>query len=177
VDEIHRPADRRHALGAGAPIGEIAELFGKAKVQGTLFAEDINQLVGRGIPVIQEFAKQLGVSEGEVKKLASSGKITFSNLNQAFIDLSSEGGAFFNMMQEQSQTTIGKFSTLKDNILAAALPIGEAWNALDEAADKIEELERERLCICDVCDALQDSPLSFLAQMKTWAAKVRTANK
>lgn len=58
-----------------------------------------------------------------------------------------------------------------------ALPIGEAWNALDEAADRIEELERERLSICDVCEALQDSPRSFLQQMTAWAARVRTANK
>jgi hypothetical protein len=68
---------------------------------------------------------------------------------------------------------VGRLRQMAEN---KALPIGEAWNALDEAADKIEELERERLCICDVCDALQDSPRSFLAQMKTWAAKVRTAN-
>ena len=55
------------ASGVQAPIGEIAEIYGKARVQGRLFAEDINQLVGRGIPVIQEFARQLGVSESAVK--------------------------------------------------------------------------------------------------------------
>lgn len=102
--------------GVGAPIGEIAEIYGKARVQGTLFAEDINQLTGRGIPVIQEFAKQMGVSEGEVKKLASQGKVTFPMLEKAFISLTGAGGRFEGMLAKQADTFTGKMSTLKDNI-------------------------------------------------------------
>jgi hypothetical protein len=58
-----------------------------------------------------------------------------------------------------------------------ALPIGEAWNALDEAADKIEELERERLSICELCKSLHDSPHSFLSQMTVWADRIRAVSK
>lgn len=112
------------ASGVGAPIGDIAELYGKARVQGTLFAEDINQLTGRGINVIKEFAGQLGVSEGEVKKLASQGKITFPMLEQAFGDLTSSGGAFSDMMARQSQTLEGRFSTFKDQITELRLEFG-----------------------------------------------------
>jgi hypothetical protein len=36
------------SAGVQAPVNEIAELYGKARVQGRLFAEDINQLTGRG---------------------------------------------------------------------------------------------------------------------------------
>lgn len=102
------------ASGVNAPIGEIAEIYGKARVAGTLFAEDINQLTGRGIPIIQEFAKQLGVSEGEVKKLASQGGVTFPMLEQAFHDLTGEGGKFNGMMAKQSGTFKGLLSTLAD---------------------------------------------------------------
>ncbi|MGC4030258.1 MAG: tape measure protein [Tepidisphaeraceae bacterium] len=102
--------------GIGAPVAEIAEIFGKAKVQGTLFAEDINQLVGRGIPVIQQFAKQLGVSEGQVKKLASEGQINFGMLQKAFTDLTSSGGQFAGMMEKQSHTLGGMWSTLTDTV-------------------------------------------------------------
>jgi tape measure domain-containing protein len=116
------------ASGVQAPIGEIAELFGKARVQGTLFAEDINQLTGRGIPVIQQFANILGVSQGEVKKLASEGKITFPLLEQAFVNLTSQGGQFFNMMAKQSGTTNGLLSTLKDNIGEIFRIIGQPIN-------------------------------------------------
>lgn len=114
VPELKKIGDISSAV--GAPLGELAELYGKARVQGTLMSEDINQLVGRGVPVIQEFAKQLGVSEGEVKKMASEGKIQFSNLQQAFTDLTSEGGKFSGMMEAQSKTFNGMMSTLKDNL-------------------------------------------------------------
>ena len=42
------------SAGVQAPVSEIAELYGKARVQGRLFAEDINQLTGRGTPIIGE---------------------------------------------------------------------------------------------------------------------------
>jgi tape measure domain-containing protein len=116
------------ATGIQAPIGEIAEIYGKARVQGTLFAEDINQLTGRGIPVIQEFAKILGVSEGEVKKLASEGKITFGLLERAFVNLTDKGGKFAGMMGRQAETTAGLWSTLKDSINEVFTTLGEPIN-------------------------------------------------
>jgi tape measure domain-containing protein len=112
----------------GAPIGEIAELYGKARIQGTLFAEDINQLTGRGIDVISEFAAQLGVGTDQVKKLASEGKITFPMLEQAFSSLTSEGGMFFQMMQRQSQTVAGLWSTLTDAVTTAYTRFGAPVN-------------------------------------------------
>ncbi len=111
--------------GIGAPLGEIAEIFGKAKVQGRLFMEDINQLTGRGIPIIQELSKQFGVAESEVKKLVESGQVNFANLEQAFKSLTSKGGIFANQMAIKAQTLTGLFSSMKDAISAAILPIGE----------------------------------------------------
>jgi tape measure domain-containing protein len=108
------------SAGIGAPIGEIAEIYGKARVQGRLFAEDINQLTGRGIPVIQELAKQFGISDGEVKKLVESGKVGFPELEQAFVSLTSEGGKFAGLTEKLSGSTKGALSTLKDNIIALA---------------------------------------------------------
>lgn len=107
------------AAGLKIPIGELAALYGKAKVQGTLMSEDINQMTGRGIPIIQQFAKQLGVSDGKVKEMASKGKISFKNLEQAFIDMTSKGGQFAGMMDELSRSTSGKFSTAADNVKMA----------------------------------------------------------
>jgi tape measure domain-containing protein len=114
------------ASGIQAPIGEIAEIYGKARVQGRLFAEDINQLTGRGIPIIGELAKQFGVSESKVKKLVEDGKVGFPELEQAFRSMTSEGGKFYGMMAEQSTTAKGLWSTLIDNVSAVAREIGTA---------------------------------------------------
>jgi tape measure domain-containing protein len=114
------------ASGVNMPLEELAELYGKAKVQGRLFAEDLNQLTGRGIPIIQELASQFGVAESEVRKLVEEGQFGFSNLQQAFAKLTSEGGRFGGMMERQSQTLAGRFSTLKDEVNTAMQEMGTA---------------------------------------------------
>ena len=39
------------SAGLGINVRDLAEIYGKARVQGRLMSEDINQLTGRGIPV------------------------------------------------------------------------------------------------------------------------------
>lgn len=111
--------------GIGAPIGEIAQLYGKARVQGRLFAVDINQLTNRGIPIIQELAKQFRVTDSEVKALVESGSVQFEHLERAFVSLTSEGGRFHNMTARQSKSLIGLWSTFKDQVGSALRDVGE----------------------------------------------------
>jgi tape measure domain-containing protein len=126
------------SAGVQAPISDIAEIYGKARVQGRLFAEDINQLTGRGIPIIGQLAKQFGVSEGEVKKLVESGQVGFPQIEQAFTSMTGKGGKFAGMMEAQSKTTKGLFSSLKDSIneafLALGTPINDAIRPMVEQA-------------------------------------------
>ncbi len=133
------------SAGVQAPVNEIAELYGKARVQGRLFAEDINQLTGRGIPIIQELAKQFGVSDSQVKKLVESGQVGFPAIEQAFVSLTSEGGKFHGMMAAQSKTTTGLFSTLKDAINETFLILGQPINdairpLIAEAIEMVKKL-------------------------------------
>jgi tape measure domain-containing protein len=116
------------SAGVQAPISEIAELYGKARVQGRLFAEDINQLTGRGIPIIQELARQFGVSDSQVKKLVETGQVGFPQIEQAFASMTSKGGQFSGMMEAQSKTTSGLFSTLKDTFNEVFLTLGQPIN-------------------------------------------------
>jgi tape measure domain-containing protein len=122
------------SAGVQAPIGEIAEIYGKARVQGRLFAEDINQLTGRGIPIIGQLARQFGVNESQIKKLVETGQVGFPQIEKAFIDMTSSGGKFAGMMAAQSATTKGLFSTLKDTFnevfLALGTPINDAIRPL-----------------------------------------------
>lgn len=115
------------ASGINVPMTELAEIYGKAKTQGRLFADDINQLTGRGIPIIQELAKQFGVSEDKVKGLVESGKIGFPQLEKAFADMTGEGGQFAGMMAAQSKTFSGQMSTLAD---AANTTLGQLTEPL-----------------------------------------------
>ncbi len=133
------------SAGIQAPIGEIAEIYGKARVQGRLFAEDINQLTGRGVPIIGELAKQFGVNESQVRKLVETGQVGFPQIEKAFINMTSQGGKFAGMMETQSKTTKGLFSTLKDAFgevfLALGTPINDAIRPLvAEAINLVSQL-------------------------------------
>lgn len=125
------------ASGVGAPLGEIAELYGKAKTQGRLFAEDINQLTGRGIPIIKELASQFKVSESEVKTLVESGKIGFPQLELAFKNMTATGSQFGGMMDAQSKTLPGMWSNLMDNIGQSAVVVGQELIVAFDLKDKL----------------------------------------
>lgn len=112
------------SAGLNIPIGDLADIYGKARVQGTLFMEDINQLAGRGIPIQTELAKIFNVTASEVRNLVSSGRVNFGHLEQAFRNLTEEGGKFQGLIQKQSETLGGVWSTLKDNVTASFTKIG-----------------------------------------------------
>jgi tape measure domain-containing protein len=113
------------AAGLSIPLGELSEIYGKARVQGTLYAEDLNQLAGRGIPIFEELGKVMNVNAGQVKKLGSEGKISFDMLDQVFKNLTSDGGKFSGLMNAQSQTLSGKWSNFNDQLDKTALLLGD----------------------------------------------------
>lgn len=108
----------------GKNFNELATIYGKARTSGVLYAEDINQLVDAGIPIIQEFAKQMGVGADEVKKLASEGKISFEELQLAMFNLTAEGGKFADAAQAQSETLSGAWTRAVAVVQPAIQAIG-----------------------------------------------------
>lgn len=116
------------ASGLRTPLGEVALLFGKARVAGKMFAEDLNQFMERGVDIMGLIGGIIGKSAEEVKKLASEGKITFPMLEAGMNKLTGAGGQFFGMMQRMSETTEGRFSSLKDAIDGVLIKLGTPIN-------------------------------------------------
>jgi tape measure domain-containing protein len=112
------------SAGTGKDFNELANIFGKAKIAGTLMGEDINQLTEAGIPIIGEFAKQLGVPESAIKKLASEGQISFGMLEKAFGDMTTGSGKFTDLMSKQSKTLGGQWSTLTSQFKNTSIEVG-----------------------------------------------------
>lgn len=126
------------AAGIGAPLGEIAEIYGKAQVSGRLFGEDINQMAGRGIPIQAELAKVLGVSTSSIKQLVSEGKVGFPELEKAFTNMSASGGKFAGMLDKQSKTFSGVFSTLTGKLDGLLTDVGQGL--MESLKPVLEEL-------------------------------------
>lgn len=113
------------AAGLSQPLGDLVYLYGTTMTQGRLYTQDFNQFVGRGIPMIKELAEYFGVAESEVRGLVEAGKVGFPEVQAVISSLTEEGGMFFNLMEKQSTSVIGKISNL-----------GDAWDA---ALDKMGE--------------------------------------
>lgn len=113
------------AAGVQTPIEQLAEIYGRVQLTGRLGMEEVNRLAERGIPIYTELARQLGVTEGEVRDLVSAGEVGFPQLERMFVDLTSEGGKFFGMMEAQSATTEGRLNTLRDSFEQVTDIIGE----------------------------------------------------
>lgn len=107
------------AAGVGSQLSEIAYLYGTLRTQGRAYATDIRQFAGRGIPIYEELAKVLGVTKDEVSGLVTAGKVGFKEVEQAFKNMTSESGIYYNLMQEQSKSLTGQLSNL-----------GDAWDTM-----------------------------------------------
>lgn len=102
------------AAGTSTPLGDLVYLYGTLRTQGRAYAVDIRQFAGRGIPIYAELAKVLKINTDEVNKFVEDGKVGFKEVQQAFANMTGQGGLFFNLMDAQSKTITGQIERLKD---------------------------------------------------------------
>ena len=116
ADEVNGTLIRLGDIAAGLsiPIKDLAFLYGTTMVQGRLYTQDLNQFLGRGIPLADELAKQFGKNKSEVKKLVEEGKIGFPEVQKAIEALTGEGSKFGGLMEAQSKTISGQLSNIED---------------------------------------------------------------
>lgn len=134
------------AAGLSIPLNDIVYLYGTTMVQGRLYAQDVHQFMGRGIPLVKELAKELGKTENEINAMVSAGKIGFPEVQKVLDNLTGSGGMFYNLMEEQSKTISGKISNLEDGISVMFNNIGKSSegiinSVLDSAATVVENYE------------------------------------
>ena len=113
------------SAGLSVPLNDMIYLYGTLRAQGRAFTVDIRQFAGRGVPIYEELAKVLGVTRQELTGLISEGKVGFPEVEQAFRNMTSEGGMFYNLMREQSKTITGQISNLQDGISQMFNSIGQ----------------------------------------------------
>lgn len=107
------------ASGLSIPLGDLVYLYGTSMSQGRLFTQDVNQFMGRGIPLVAELSKELGKTESEIRKMVTEGKVGFPELQKVIENMTNEGGKFYNLMEMQSTTLSGQISNL-----------GDAWDSM-----------------------------------------------
>lgn len=152
-------------------LGQIILAYGQVRAQTKLAGQELRQFTEAGIPLLDELAAVLGKTPAEIKRLVFEGRIGFPLVRQALMNLTSEGGRFFNLMEKQSQTFSGRLSTLAGNWELVQERIGKSINqrlrpfvnaAIDvtgrwtEATEKgSEEIRRQAIVARGLFAALQ----------------------
>lgn len=119
------------SVGLGTPLSQLALAFGQIRSQSLLRLAETRQLTEAGIPALELLAKQLEktygrfVSTAEVMELISKRAISFEMVEQMFKDMTSAGGAFYNMQEKQGNTLFGLWAKLGD---AASVMYDEIGN-------------------------------------------------
>lgn len=135
------------ASGVSAPLGDLIYLYGTLRSQGRAYTVDIRQFAGRGIPIYEELGKVLNADRQELNKLVTEGKVGFPEVEKAFKNMTSEGGIYFNLMQEQSKSLTGMLSNLGDAWDSALNKIGQDnqdlfTGAIQGAIDLVENMDQ-----------------------------------
>lgn len=128
VDTMKRLGDV--SSGIGAPLGDIAYLYGTLKTSGRVTLMDLRQFAGRGIPIYETLAKRLKTTTGEINNMVSAGRIGFKDIEGAFKDMTSSGGQFFNLMADQSKTVGGQLSNMEDAWEQLKVKIGQSQTGI-----------------------------------------------
>lgn len=127
---------------------ESGRVLNKARTIGAAYNDTLQTLAERGLPVYQLLSKELGVSAGEVKDLASKGKISAGVLEKAL--RRQVGGA----AMEAGKTTSGAFKNMNAALgrlgasaLSGVFPklsggMGSVTKRLDELGPAAEKFGR-----------------------------------
>ncbi len=114
------------ASALGQPFDEIASFYRKVKSSGIVQAEELNQMGDRGIPLIQKLAEVMGVTEAQVRALASEGQVGFKEMEVAFERMGGVGGDFDGIFGAAMGSLAGKMSTLSDAWGSLRVELGTA---------------------------------------------------
>lgn len=144
VDELSMLGDV--ASGLQIPLGSLIYLYGTLRVQGRAYWRDIQQFQGRGVNVVEEMAKNLGVTQDQIKSLVEEGKIGFNDVEKAFKSMTSEGGKFNNMLENSAGTWPQRLSNIEDTLFQKMNEFGNKYKEVFEfgigtAEDLVESLD------------------------------------
>lgn len=110
------------SAGLGVDMQRLILAFGQVKAANYLRGTELRQFSEAGINILGELSKYFtelegrAISVGEVFERVSKRMVAFSDVEEIFKRITSEGGIFYRMQEIQSETVKGLISNLYDQI-------------------------------------------------------------
>lgn len=124
------------SAGLGVDMSRIILAYGQVKSASVLRGQELRQFTEAGIPMVQKLADKFTelngklVTTGEVFKLISERQVPFEMVAQVLSDMTAEGGQFYKMQENITNTTYGQIQKLKDLWTIAMDDMGKATSGL-----------------------------------------------
>lgn len=135
-------ADIAGSLGlTAAKAKEVAVALVQVKAQGTVAITELrDQIAEKGVPIMDELAKKLKVSQGELLKMVSAGKVQANDLIDIFLNMEGGFSKFAGGAEKAALTLPGALAKMKATWTDLLVTIGEPINdALTPFINQITE--------------------------------------
>lgn len=118
------------STGLGVDMSRLILAYGQVKSASVLRGQELRQFTEAGIPMVQALADKFTqlngklVTTGEVFDLISERKVSFEMVASVLSDMTSEGGKFYKMQENITDTLYGQVQKLKDTWTIALNDLG-----------------------------------------------------
>ena len=116
------------ATGSGVAADQLSKVFSRAMAIGKIDSRAIDTLARQGIPIYQELAAIIGTTTEAVQAMVKKGLVSADQYAAAFRRMTDEGGKYYNLSSQLSNTSAGSWGTMLENINRVAAKLGEPIN-------------------------------------------------
>ena len=143
-------------MGSSEKLQSLSLAFAQMSASGRVMKQDLNQMINAGFNPLQTISEKTGESMGVLLDKVSQGQISVNQIKEAFKDATSEGGKFYDMMNNMNGTVSGAMGSLGDSIDGLKQAVGELIapavinginalaDAFNAAAKAVENYQRYR---------------------------------
>ncbi len=108
------------SVGLGVDMGRLTLAYGQVKSATVLRGQELRQFTEAGVPMVDALAKKFTdlngklVTTSEIFDLISKRQVSFEMVAEVLRDMTAEGGKFYNMQENISETLYGQVEKIKD---------------------------------------------------------------
>lgn len=149
-------------------MSALSLVMGQVSSTGYLMGQDLLQFINAGFNPVQELSDMTGIAVDKLKDKMSRGEITFRNVEQAIAHATGAGGKFNGMMERQSQTLSGKWSTLMDTVQQGAIDLSQSVNTpIAEVVEKITAAIPKVFAVFQAVFSAISAGIGFVVRFRT----------
>lgn len=113
------------AQGDAQKFQSYINVFSKASAKGKADMEVLNVYIDQGVQILDALGQQLGKSSAEIVKMASEGKISFQDLDDALKAMASEGGLYYGTLEKAAMRLDAVQAGLQESVKSLKASFGQ----------------------------------------------------